>query len=221
MTDAAGAEARRRPRSALEIAPDRGGQLARLLRDARRVLQVGLAQPPQQRQEPLARPAVAVSRREVGAAEERRALGREPDAHRPSAGPGERLHRAHVDGVDVGALFAIDLDADVVTVQVAGDLLVLERLDLHHVAPVAGGVTDRHEERQAPAAGLGERLVAPGVPVDGIVGVLQEIGAGFEDEPVGVSGRVPDAVAGARNVGRDALCRRQRRAQSFGQARRG
>ncbi len=213
----------RRGRCALafEIAPHRGGQLARLLRDACRVFQVGLAEPLQQRQEPLARPAIAVARREVGAAEERRALGREPDVQRPSARPGERLHRAHVDGVDVGSLLAIDLDADVVTVEVAGDLLVLERLDLHHVTPVTGGVPDRHEERQAPAAGLGERLVAPGVPVDGIVGVLEEVRAGLEDEPVGVPRHVADAVTGARNVGRNgALSGRQRRAQPLGQLRR-
>ena len=57
-----------------------------------------------------------VARREIGAAEERLAIGRQPDAHRPAARSGERLHRAHVDRVDVGPLLAIDLDADVVAV---------------------------------------------------------------------------------------------------------
>ena len=69
--------------------------------------------------------------------------------------PVQRLDDAHVDRVDVGALLAVDLDADVVLVEVAGDLLVLEALLLHHVAPVAGRVADREKtgrpRRCAPA----------------------------------------------------------------------
>ena len=56
------------------------------------------------------------------------------------------LHRAHIDAVDVGALLAVDLDADEEVVHQAGGLLVFERLALHHVAPVAGGVADGDED---------------------------------------------------------------------------
>src|SRR3712207_8337295 len=43
---------------------------------------------------------------------ERPQVRREPDAHRPPAAVGQHLHGGHVKLVDVGALFAVDLDAD-------------------------------------------------------------------------------------------------------------
>ncbi len=85
--------------------------------------------------------------REVGAAVEGHALGVEEDGHRPAALAGHRLHRLHVEGVDVGALLAVDLDVDEVLVHVGGRLGVLEGLALHHVAPVAGRVADREQDR--------------------------------------------------------------------------
>jgi hypothetical protein len=54
----------------------------------------------------------------------------------------DRLHRLHVDRVDIGALLAVDLDVDEVVVHVGGGLRILEGLTLHHVAPVAGGIAD-------------------------------------------------------------------------------
>jgi hypothetical protein len=51
---------------------------------------------------------------------------------------GHRDARLHVDRVEVGALLAVELDADEVLVHELRDPLVLERLALHHVAPVAG-----------------------------------------------------------------------------------
>ena len=61
---------------------------------------------------------------------------------------------------------------------------VLERLVRHHVAPVARRVADRQEDRLVLGAGRGERLVAPRVPVDRVVGVLAQVGAGLVREPV-------------------------------------
>ena len=55
--------------------------------------------------------------------------------------------------------------------------LVLERLALHHVAPVAGGVADREQDRLVLRAGARERLLAPRVPVDRIVRVLEQVRA--------------------------------------------
>ena len=79
---------------------------------------------------------------------------------------------------------AIHLDGDVVAVQVVGDLEVFERLFLHDVAPVAGGVTDAEQHGLVLGAGAGECLVAPRVPVDRIVRVLQKIRTGFVDQMV-------------------------------------
>ena len=74
-------------------------------------------------------------------------VGREEDGHRPAAVPGQRDDRVHVDRVEVGPLLAVDLDVDEVLVHQRRRLLVLERLVLHHVAPVAGGVADREQDR--------------------------------------------------------------------------
>ena len=78
--------------------------------------------------------------REVRAAPERSAVGVHDDGHRPAAATGERLHGVHVDRVDVGSLLAVDLDVDERGVHRGGDLVVLEALVGHDVAPVAGRV---------------------------------------------------------------------------------
>ena len=78
----------------------------------------------------------------VGAAEEGLQVGRQPHTHGPPAGAGRRLHERHVDAVDVRTFFAVDLDGNKVIVQNLGHAVVLERLALHDVTPVAGGVAD-------------------------------------------------------------------------------
>ena len=133
---------------------------------------------------PEARQPVPRRRRVVRAAEERLALGREEDGHRPAAVPGQRDDRVHVDRVEVGALLAVDLDADELLVHLRGGLLVLERLVLHHVAPVARGVADREQDRPVLVARAGERLLAPRVPVDRVLRVLEEVGTGLGGEAV-------------------------------------
>ena len=97
-----------------------------------------------------ARHAVARLGREVGAAVERHALGIEEHVQRPAAVTRHRLHRAHVDRVDVGALLAVHLHGDEVLVHHRGRLRVLEGLVLHHVAPVARRVADRHAAAACP-----------------------------------------------------------------------
>jgi hypothetical protein len=97
-----------------------------------------------------------------------------------------RLRGAHVDRVDVGALLAVDLHRHEVLVQEGGGDGVLEGLVLHHVAPVAGRVADGEEDRPVLTSRPLERLVAPGVPVDGVVGVLEEVGARLLGETVGM-----------------------------------
>ncbi len=85
--------------------------------------------------------------REVRAAEERLAGRGQEDRHRPAALAGQRDDRVHVDRVEVGPLFAVDLDADETLVHDACGEGVLEGLVLHHVAPVAGRVPDREQDR--------------------------------------------------------------------------
>ena len=61
---------------------------------------------------------------------------------------------------------------------------VLERLVRHHVAPVARRVADRQEDRLVLGRARRERLLAPRVPVDRVVGVLAQVRAGLAGESV-------------------------------------
>ena len=85
----------------------------------------------------------------------------------------------HVDAVQVGAFFAVDLDVDEVLVHEGGDGFVLEGLVRHDVAPVAGGVADAEEDGLVLGAGLGRASSTPGIPVHGVMGVLEQVGAGL------------------------------------------
>ena len=126
---------------------------------------------------PEARQPVARLRREVRAAVERLALGSEKCSQRPATVAGKRDDGVHVDRVEVGSFLPVDLDVDEVLVLDARRLLVLERLVLHHVAPVTRGVADGEEDRPVLLARAGERLLAPRIPVDGVVRMLEEIRA--------------------------------------------
>jgi hypothetical protein len=132
---------------------------------------------------------VLIGRREVGAAVEGAAVGGEEDAHRPATGAGDGLDGLHVDGVDIGPLLAVDLDADEAVVEAGRHQRVLEGLVGHDVAPVAGRVADRQEDRLVLGRRFGEGFGAPRVPVDRIVGVLSQVGAGFCSQAVGVHGK--------------------------------
>ena len=56
-------------------------------------------------------PRAARGRRKVRAAEERLEVGREEQVQRPAAAHAHRLHRGHVEAVDVRPLLAVHLDA--------------------------------------------------------------------------------------------------------------
>ena len=101
--------------------------------------------------------AVAALLREIGAAPERLALRREEHGQRPAAVLAHQVQRRHVDLVDVGPLLAIDLDVDEQLVHHRRGGVVLEALVRHHVAPVAGGVADREQDRLVGALGLRQR----------------------------------------------------------------
>ena len=169
-------------RRELGAPPERVDDLGRLLRHVLAAVPVRV----RDRGEELPKRRQAVPRlgRVVRAAEERLAVRREEHRHRPAALSGERDDRVHVERVDVGALLAVDLDVDEPLVHQRGGLLVLERLVLHHVAPVAGGVADREEDRLVLLPGARERLLAPRVPVHRVAGVLEQVRARLLREAV-------------------------------------
>ena len=156
----------------------------------RRAGQVGAARLPelldllQDLQE--AGPAVAVVRREIGAAVERLQVRREEHVQRPAALAGRGLDEGHVDLVHVRPFLAVHLDADKMRVEERGDCRVLERLALHDVAPVAGRVADAQEDRLVLLARLGKGLLAPGKPVHRVVLVLEQVGRFLARQAVGV-----------------------------------
>ena len=138
---------------------------------------------------------VPVLRRKIGAAEKRSAAGGEKHRQRPAAAPGKSLDRVHIDLVEVGTLLAIDLDRHEQLVHHPRGFRVLERFPLHHVAPMAGRVADRQQDRLVFGLGARQRLLTPRIPVHGIVRVLAQIRALLIDETIGlavVSARIRD-----------------------------
>src|ERR1019366_8147015 len=91
--------------------------------------------------EPFA--AVAVVRRKIGSAHERLQVRRQPNRHRPATAARRSLHVVHVNAVDIRPLLAILFDWYEPAIHQPGNLFVLERLVLHHVAPVAGPINGR------------------------------------------------------------------------------
>ena len=86
--------------------------------------------------------------------------------------------------VDVGALLPIDLDVHEELVHDGGRCRILEALMRHHMAPMAGGIADREQNGAVAAFRLGEGLRTPFPPVDGVVAMLEQIGAGGSGEAV-------------------------------------
>src|SRR5262249_33535561 len=90
---------------------------------------------------------------------------------------------------------------------------VFERLALHDVAPVARAVADREQDRPVLGTGARERLLSPRVPVDGVLRVLEEVGARLLREPVhleyapgrcpSVSFRMPAMISGVSRTYED------------------
>ena len=112
-------------------------------------------------------------------------MGFEDRGHRPAAATRQRLHRSHVDVIDVGALLAVNLDRNEMLVHDGRGLFILKALALHHVAPVAGGIADAEEDGLVLGARRFERLRPPRIPVNRVVSVLKQIGTRLVDQTIG------------------------------------
>ena len=118
-------------------------------------------------------------------------------AGRPAAAAllAEVMQRAHVDLVDVRPLLAVDLDGDEQLVHHGSRGVVLKTFVGHHMAPVAGGIADREQDRPVGPLGLGQGLRSPRPPVDRVVLMLQQIGTGFCSKPVIVRRNIAHGAA--------------------------
>ncbi len=61
---------------------------------------------------------------------------------------------------------------------------------LHHMAPVAGGISDRQKNGFVFFAGFFKGLFAPGIPVHRVGRMLQQIGTGFVNQAVVLMGLI-------------------------------
>ena len=136
-----------------------------------------------------------VLRRIIRAAVKRLQLRREKHAHRPAAVAARRLHISHVRQIHIRPLLAVHLDGNEVLVDQLRRLLVLKRLTLHHMAPVAGRVAGGEKDRLVLRLRLFESLVAPRQPVHRIVGMLQQVGRALLGEGVGKFGGLAGRIA--------------------------
>ncbi len=146
----------------------------------------------------------------VGTGEKRTSVGASEDGHGPSTVTGQQLRGGHVEGVNVGPLFAVHFDSDDGLVQQRGDVGILKRFVGHDVTPVAGGVAHGNHDGTVPTARFVERVLAPGPPMNRIVAVGVEVGrevGGVAEEGHGetlgdpspkVVGRKGDAVTTLR-----------------------
>ena len=105
------------------------------------------------------------------------ALRRQEHGQRPATLFAHHVERRLENGVQVRPLFAVDLDVDEELVHQRGSCRIFKALVGHHVAPVAGGVADGHEDRFAGRVRFLERLGTPHLPVDRIVFVLKQVRA--------------------------------------------
>ncbi len=116
---------------------------------------------------------VAVNRREIGPAVKRFAVGRQKDRHRPPAAPGHHLHGVHINRVQVGTLFAVDLDVDEVVVHQLRDGFVLERFPGHYATPMTCPVTYAQQYRLVFPPRAIERFFSPRVPINRIMRMVR------------------------------------------------
>jgi len=128
----------------------------------------------------------ALLRREIGPAPKGLAVGRQEHGQGPAALFAHQRKRVLVDRVEVGPLLAIHFDVDEQLVHLLGDVRIFKALMRHDVAPMACGVADGEHDRLAGGLGGGECRIAPCLPMNRVVLVLEEVGARFLAETVAV-----------------------------------
>ena len=78
---------------------------------------------------------------EIGAGKKRLLFRRHKNSQRPAARACHGLANRHINRINVRTFLTVNLDADIF-LQQPGDLGVLKRFMGHHMAPMAGGITD-------------------------------------------------------------------------------
>ena len=87
-------------------------------------------------------PPITAGRRIVGAPIKRFPFRSDPNGKRPSPLTRHRLHRRHVDPVDIRPLLPVHFHRNKIPVQHLRHRLALKRLPFHHMTPVTRRITD-------------------------------------------------------------------------------
>ena len=103
---------------------------------------------------------------------------------RPAALLAHHRQGGHVNIIEIGALFTVQLDAHIMSVHQRRDLIVFKTLMRHDMAPVARGVADRQQHRHITPPRLVKNRLFPRLPVNRICHVLAQIRAGGRAQPV-------------------------------------
>ena len=134
------------------------------------------------------RPPVVALFREVRSGKEGFFPGSHEDRERPASGARQELACGHVQLVDIGSLFPVDLDTDEMLVQEVCDPGIGEGFPLHDMAPVAGGVPYREKYRLVVLFRLFKCLVTPWIPVHRVVRMLDQVWTLLVNQPVCMPG---------------------------------
>src|SRR6185437_12336496 len=127
-------------------------------------------------------------RRKIRAGKKRLLSRRQKHRHRPTTLT--VIHRdrgGHVDLIEIRSFFPVYLNTDKPSVHEFCNGLVFKGLPFHHMAPVASGIADREQDGAIFFIGKLQGFRSPGIPVYGVVGMLQQIRAGFVNKTIGTA----------------------------------
>jgi hypothetical protein len=93
--------------------------------------------------------------------------------------------------IQVGSFFPVDLYIDKILVHDTGGRFIFKTFPLHHMTPVAGGIADADKDGLVLFLGPCQCFFSPGIPVDRIVSMLEQVRTGLVDKLVGMPGVIP------------------------------
>jgi hypothetical protein len=95
------------------------------------------------------------------------------------------LDRFHVYAVQIGSFLPVDLDVDKVFIHQIGNFFILEGFVSHYMTPMAGGISNAQQDRLIFVFCPRQSFRPPRVPLNRIVGMLEEVGTGFPGKFIG------------------------------------
>ena len=88
--------------------------------------------------------------------------------------------------VKVRSLLPVYLNIHKMMVHDGSCLRIFKTFPFHDMAPVAGGISDTYQHGLVFLSGFLDSFISPGIPVDRVVGVLEQVGTAFVNEFIGV-----------------------------------